>query len=774
MNSNYISELVQDIFKNNKIDKKKHIDFSQKIQETIQEIIEKGTTKNTQICDLIYKSEKIFDFPLDAKLVLVKNMPHNFNTIKNLLNNNALVKHESLFPVINCKIFQYSTEQCDKLFDMPNIKEINNIISRKDVNEYYIKLGQTAFTMLDNYNDPYRFVPLISIFQGHKEIFNSTIKHICSQTSKEDIRKNKALLLDFFVDIGYTPSNNSDMIKDYNLTQNNLYDDLQKNMTMTKEVLYNNTLFEQKFIDALEYKSEFYSPLSSKVENHFNYKFKKESCQEYQNLENNDSNDDISISSVATMVGESVIDTIAPPIVANTTKLLGKVIYNQLSNRYSSGEIEDSNLKQNTSEPQSIKESCHNALLKIDNDISVFKKTIDELGADNIKILSDETLQKVITRGIYHIDKLVDTNNSENEQPMYRILKIIPNDKLKINPHDDNINVTDCLFHKIDNLLNSNKDVIASDLIKKFMPRIIEDNTGITQNNNQFYDCLSTLTHKALYYDNTFNSILKLALNGTIPETLSTTSEEEDKMPVTKYLLDILGTSLTNICTFGSVNLHGLNRFKILLDHALNKNNNHIYKGNEIFDGCDKKILNVLLEKASSFKSCVSSPLDNLIADFLTLYTAGHFAEKGGFSDSCKDDGYHKALNVTEKLITLAHKQHTAWEKKTFNGDTILMLLFDKLNKNSADTNEQSSFLSWFKKSKEPNFLDVYINSSGNKETILKKFNKYPPKTFHSKLITRSDMSRAGTEKHITLKNKKFMNNTCSAESLPYSYGGHF
>ena len=76
------------------------------------------------------------------------------------------------------------------------------------------------------------------------------------------------------------------------------------------------------------------------------------------------------------------------------------------------------------------------------------------------------------------------------------------------------------------------------------------------------------------------------------------------------------------------------------------------------------------------------NPLNEAMSNFLNLYTAGHFADGGGFSDSA-NDGYTQPIMVLDRL-TNAVRTQTRYNDEP----TILERLGDK----PAHSNEITSF----------------------------------------------------------------------------------
>lgn len=729
-----------------KEEEKKIVQDINKALETIANSKTQNSVDNFEVFKSIYGSEKIFDLPDEKKTILIKNMPRDLGTIKKLLGNKRLIEDEQshLMPLINCKILQYEIKDKKELY--PIFGKVTNMDVTKEI-------GKQALSMLDNYNDKYRFVPLLVIHNQFPDIFENTINSLLTTRDESKKIKNMSLLYEFSVDIGYTPFNTRNHNELKKCTSDNFdFTILSDSINETIQKLENSLELNEKVENIVNYEERYYNPINKKVEQY---------CGANVPSDTIDIHDDVSISTTRSIrsgidkmatIGMTMADNaftggagILPMFHDYTTKPLVDNITQNL-NRGNVTVTFNSNQDLQDEDPKVHMPLQSDKIQDLIHGLST--EDINNLSLNNLKGLFNKCIS--ITEAIDDYEQDNQINNSNFLNPLRNLVKIIPDDKFSFDVLLDDNNTNNYL-RTIVKALEVRRGDIAVDLIVDFIPRVIENNPNILADNPEFKNEISNITKYAIALNKTqslssnnnpLHKILELVFNGTIPEIKFDNPNQEPIVPVSENLLDIIDVSLEKVTENDPENI------RILVEQAVRTDHNHFLKGNEIFDGCDKKILSILISQASMQNTF--SPWNPIIADFVSMYSAEHFSQNGGgFSDDVKNtDNYNANFDVPNKLIKLATMQQKYKEtkKQQYGGDTILELLIEKPS--PPDTRYFWERL--YFKPKEKNFIDVWIENSGNTRGMIKTFDTYNGKQFKPSFGNRD------TDKHTTLKNKTY------------------
>jgi hypothetical protein len=373
------------------------------------------------------------------------------------------------------------------------------------------------------------------------------------------------------------------------------------------------------------------------------------------------------------------------------------------------------------------KPNVHEAIAKIETPLQRLNSILPELTADNITSVSDETLARFFdTSAIMAAYDEFDIN--ERFKPLLKSLEIMPNEKFECNSVINNYRV-----FSVTNLIKSaiilGRGDIATELMTHSMPKINAHNPELMQGigtiANDFRQELSEITelsqilnnkdHDLTVTDNDkpLNKMWNLARTGIIPEYVSDDPTEPMDIPVTGHLPEMVASAISDLRN------HELRKIKKLVEYAHDDAPHALVTGNDIFNGQDKKILSLMI--ATLQRSINPNPLNEIMSDFLTLYTAGHFAECGGFSDTANDD-YSQPLRVLDRLVNVVNSQ-TQYN----NEPTILERIENKLR-------QQDQIIGDNRYDNRCDFKKAYRTSDGMVNVMKIRFNQYPPKIFKTSI----------------------------------------
>jgi hypothetical protein len=363
---------------------------------------------------------------------------------------------------------------------------------------------------------------------------------------------------------------------------------------------------------------------------------------------------------------------------------------------------------------------------------------LPELTLDNITSVSDETLARFFdTSAVMAVCDAFDID--DRLKPMVKLLEIIPDNKFKHNSVINNQRVF-IVTDLIKNTIDLQRGDIATELMTHSIPKINNNNPELmratSEISNSFRKELSDITAlsvslskvdtrlKPVYKRKPLGKLLEFTKKNIIPEFTSYDPSEPMDIPVTGHLPEIIDSTIADLRQGETETL------KSLIKHAHDNNPDLVVIGNDIFNGQDKKILSLILEKLR--RSLNPNPLNEVMSDFLTLYTAGHFAEGGGFSDST-DDGQTQPLRVLERL-TNAVKTQTRYNDEP----TIL----ERLDNKSVQTSELQG-----SPDNKSDFIKAYRQENGNLNRMKIRFNQHTPKPFKTSIT--DNMARHRRQTHI-------------------------
>ncbi len=368
-------------------------------------------------------------------------------------------------------------------------------------------------------------------------------------------------------------------------------------------------------------------------------------------------------------------------------------------------------------------------IAKIETPLQRLNAILPELTADNIASVSDNTLARffdtcaaMAANGAFDIDNRL--------KPMVKLLEIMPDDKFDNNSvvnHERIFIVTDL----IKNTLDLKRGDIATDLMTHFIPKINNNNPELMRDtselSNSFRQTLSDITQKSVEFTRINQSLnptdkrkpletlLAFTTDNTIPEyRISDDPTEPMDIPVTGHLPEIINSTIADLRNNQTEILQSL------IKHASKNDPDHIVTGTDIFNGQDKKILGVMLDTLK--RAIDPNPLNEAMSDFLTLYTAGHFAEGGGFSDTANDGQTHP-LRVLDRLVDTVKTQTRYNDEPT---------ILEHLNDKPAENNEITSF-NPNNNNNECDFKKAY-RTNGDINRMKTLFNQYSPKPFKTSI----------------------------------------
>ena len=241
---------------------------------------------------------------------------------------------------------------------------------------------------------------------------------------------------------------------------------------------------------------------------------------------------------------------------------------------------------------------------------------------------------------------------------------------------------------------------------------------------------------------------MNLVREGTIFETKGADESELYDIPFTGHLSTLIEKA------FNELRDGNMETTKELIKYAEGRfedsTTGEVLAGNEVFNGMDKKFLNLIAFSARRIHQVNNhqlniggvlihqNPVNTMIARFLSLYEGGHFAEGGGFSEKCDDgDRYGDfKLDSLTKIVEVMNLQDRDRSRRTIPGLTISQ----KLNGENDNSDVGDDVIEL--RNGKCIFKEVYDECNGNLDAMRTRFNRFTPKTFSVKITPEMSKQR--------------------------------